>query len=81
MVAPALGIFPLILDTVSLDGPLSWAFPFHYTTTFIGPQDNDEFTSTAQPRIAAVSASDICSQNQRENDGEIVKPGAYSFVT
>lgn len=47
MVAPAVGIFLLILDTVPFDGPFPRAFPFHDTATLIGSKDNDEFTSTA----------------------------------
>jgi hypothetical protein len=47
MVAPAVGIFLLILDTVPFDSPFPRAFPFHDTTTLIGSEDNDEFTSAS----------------------------------
>lgn len=46
VITPLLGIFLLVLDTVSLNGPLSGTLPFHDTSTLVGCE-NDNILATA----------------------------------
>lgn len=56
-VAPVLGVLLLVLDTVTFDGPLAGALPFHNTSTLVRCEYDDIFAAAAEPCGPSVHAT------------------------
>ena len=54
IVAPIPGVLSFIPHTISLDGPFAGTFPFHYTTSYVGGEDDDELLTTPAPACSPV---------------------------